>query len=87
MEREPTLMEHRVATALCAASHNYPGKTLIDLDPTYRAALLADARVAIRAMYEPTTKMMQAPRTKSIRHAIDCYQAMIDAASPSLVSS
>lgn len=87
--REPTEMELRVARSIykeATTTSFAPNGWDFDTNtrPQTRKRWLRIARAAIRAMREPTVTMMQAPRTKSVAHAVKCYGAMIDAASPPL---
>lgn len=78
--RPPTEMELRVTQAILDKQLTGHGDPLARARAGVQALDLA--RAAIRAMYEPTTAMMMATRTKSVAHAIENYKAMISAASP-----
>ena len=77
--REPTEMEERVARAICNVSNRAPWA-----DENYDL-FLDEARAAIRAMREPTFRMIDKGATSSdeiCMYPEDVWIAMIDAASP-----
>tara|TARA_R110000868_G_scaffold72509_1_gene211247 strand:+ start:2332 stop:2583 length:252 start_codon:yes stop_codon:yes gene_type:complete len=79
MTREPTEMELRVAKAICNVSNRAPWA-----DENYDL-FLDEARAAIRAMREPTTKMLREAGMDGVCSTEDVafmWGEMIDAASP-----
>lgn len=51
-----------------------------ELYPRTKSIYIMQARAAIKAMREPTEKMLEAgiTRAKTVTGAVNCYQAMID---------
>lgn len=96
MDREPTEMERRVATALSVlAAMDYHGKDFCDEirkeAEGHWSGYVSEARTAIRAMREPTDEMVHQVRMRLEHQLMDPgvkgwlirpWQELIDAASP-----